>query len=62
MNKKISCILISMLMLVSAIVTINISDTGEGTDIPPELNTSNPLNMTYIWDWTRILANVTYEA
>ncbi|MBE3093718.1 MAG: hypothetical protein IMZ52_01715 [Actinobacteria bacterium] len=62
MNKKILCILVCMLMISCAMTTIINTNNVKGEENPPELNASNPLNMTYIWDWTQRLADVTYSA
>jgi len=63
MNKKISCPMICMIMIVSAMTTIIITTPVKGSEGQNQgINSPNPLNMTYIWKWTKILANVTYKA
>jgi len=62
MNKKLVSILLCMLLIASSIATINILYTVKGIDNPPESNGSNLLDTNYIWNWTKLLANVTYKA
>ncbi len=62
MNKKIGCILVCVLLIVSAMTTIININNVKGEDNQHESNASNPLNMSYIWNWTKRFANVTYDA
>ena len=50
-----------MLVISSAITTsILTSDTAKAAETPLSLS-PNPLNMTYIWNWTQRLANIIYS-
>ena len=52
-----------MLMIVSAMTTIITTLPVKGASGQNQgINRSNPLDMSFIWNWTKILANVTFKA
>ena len=61
MNRKIISILVCMLMIVTSLSTINIFSNVKGAKNPPE-NSLILLDANYIWNWTKSLANITYDA
>ena len=60
MNKKnLLCIYISILIIISTLPLMKISEEVKGIENNPNL--SNPLDLNYIWEKTGDLCNVIYE-
>jgi len=58
--RKILSICAAMLMICSTLISIGFIKEVKAIPDDPSIN-PNPLNMSYVWNWTQKLANIVYE-